>query len=161
VLLDHLAASARLGGPYLAALNWPRSAPHRQGTERRGDRRRLPGREGSDANRRRLLVPYQHHSPAFKKADLKVVAVEDSMFNHVEEEILKAAFDAVRDPSTVPLGILREEVTTNNGHTYTKFHGRPLSWMAPFMQPGKRVKRIIERNDSYNGGSRVIYEPQA
>ena len=105
--------------------------------------------------RRRLLKPYQHHSPTFKKADLRVVAVEDSMFDHVEEEIWKAAFDAVRDPSTVPLGVLREEVSVRNGHTTTKFHGRPLSWMAPFMQPGKRVRQIVERTDS---GDRVRYQ---
>ena len=82
------------------------------------------------------------------------------MFNHVEEEILKAAFDAVRDPSTVPVGILREEVSTWNGHTYTKFHGRPLSWMAPYMVGGKRVRKIVERNDA-NGPGRTLYESQA
>jgi hypothetical protein len=111
--------------------------------------------------RRRLLKPYQHYSQPFAKTELKVAAVDSNTFDHIEEEIWKAAFDAVRDPSTVPLGILREEVTTKNGHTYTKFHGRPMSWMAAFAPPGKRIKRITERNDSYNGGSRVIYEPQA
>ena len=143
---EFVKAQARADRVYSA---WGKSAPKPQHGEE------------LNAYRRRLIVPYQHYSPTFKKANLKVVAVEDLMFNHVEEEIWKAAFDAVHDPSTVPLGILREEVTTRNGHTTTKFHGRPLSWMAAFAPPGKRIRRITERNDSYNGGVRVIYEPQA
>jgi hypothetical protein len=64
----------------------------------------------------------------------------------------------VHSPATVPFGILREIVETKNGHTYTKFIGAPRSWMAPFMVPGKRVRRITERADS--GPGRVIYELQ-
>jgi hypothetical protein len=124
---------------------WGKSAPKAQHGEE------------LNAYRRRLLIPYQHYSPVFAKSNLKVLAVDDAAFNHAEDEILKAAFDAVRDPSTVPLGILREEVTTRNGHTTTRFHGRPISWMAPFMARGQRVKRITERNDS-GGVGKVHYE---
>jgi hypothetical protein len=101
--------------------------------------------------RRRLLQPYQHYSPAFAKSNLKVLAVDGPAFDHAEEEIWKAAFDAVRDPSTVPLGVLRESVEVKNGHTHTKFYGRPTSWMAPFMGPGKRVKQINRNVDSNIG----------
>ena len=35
-------------------------------------------------------------------------------------------------------------------------YGRPVTWMAPFMAQGKRVRRIIERSDG--GNSRTLYE---
>jgi hypothetical protein len=45
---------------------------------------------------------------------------------------------------------------TRGGHEYTKFYGRPISWMAPFMTQGMRVRKIIERSDS--GPGRTLYE---
>jgi hypothetical protein len=111
------------------------------------------------AYRRRLLQPLQKHSPTFKAADLRVVAVDPVAFDAVEADIYRCAADAVNNPATVPMGMLREVVEVRNGHTHTKFVGAPRSWMAPFMVPSKRVRRITERSDS--GPGRVIYELQA
>ncbi len=52
---------------------------------------------------------------------------------------------------------LREHTENRNGHQYTKFYGRPSTWMNQFAGIGKRVKRITERTD--NGGpGRTLYE---
>ena len=107
--------------------------------------------------RRRLLRPYQHHSAPFAKANLKVLAVDDAAFNHAEAEIWKVASDAVRDPSSVAYGVLRESTETKGGHTYVRFYGATSSWMDQFRPTygRRRVKRIIERGDS---GTRTLYE---
>ena len=54
------------------------------------------------------------------------------------------------------MGTLIERTETKGGHQYTRFFGRPISWMGPMMMQGKRVKRIIEQSDS--GNSRTLYE---
>jgi hypothetical protein len=112
--------------------------------------------ETLNAYRRRLLVPFQQFSPAFKHADLRVLAVDPAGFNHAEKTILADAEAEGRNPMRVPPGTLREHVETRGGHQYTKFFGRPIAWMGPMMIQGKRVKRIIERSDS--GNSRTLYE---
>jgi hypothetical protein len=55
----------------------------------------------------------------------------------------------------MPVVVLRESVEVKNGHTHTKFYGRPISWTAPFMANAKRVRKIIERDDS-NGPERTL-----
>lgn len=99
---------------------------------------------------RRLLNPFKHLSGAFKNADLHVLAVDPAGFKAAEDAIYQSAEDEGRNPKSVPPGILREHSETKNGHTYTKFFGRPITWMAPMIVQGKRIKRIIERSD--NGG---------
>jgi hypothetical protein len=109
-----------------------------------------------DNYRRRLLTPLQRFSPTFKDADLRVAQVDPVAFDAIEKDIYKCAADAFKNPETVPLGHLREHVETRGGHIYTKFYGRPVSWMAAFAPKGKRIRRIIERSDS--GASRTLYE---
>jgi hypothetical protein len=103
-----------------------------------------------------LLYPLQTYSPAFKHADLRVVAVDPAGFKAAEDSILVAADAEGRNPTQIPLGFLREIKETRGGHEFTRFYGKPIAWMAPFMAQGKRVKRIIERSDS--GPGRTLYE---
>jgi len=111
------------------------------------------------AYRRRLLTPLQKHSPTFKAADLRVVAVDPVAFDAVEADIYRCAADAVNNPATVPIGMLREIVESRGGHIYTKFVGSPRSWLGPISgMRTRRVRRITERSDS--GPGRVIYELQ-
>jgi len=107
--------------------------------------------------RRRLLLPLQKHSRAFKLADLRVVAVDAAAFKTAENEIYDSAVAAGTRNDNVPVGFLRETTETRGGHQYTKFYGQPKAWMTAFAPPGKRIKRIIERNDS-NGPGRTLYE---
>jgi hypothetical protein len=92
--------------------------------------------------RRRVLKPMQDHSPIWKGTDLRVLSVDEKAFNNAEEQIFKAAVDSARSPSSVPVGTLREHVETRGGHTYHRFYGRPVSWMAGFAPNGRRIKRI-------------------
>jgi hypothetical protein len=106
--------------------------------------------------RRRLLEPLKKHSRLFKLADLRVVAVDPASFKAAEDDIYSCAESEAKNPTSVPVGFLREVKEERGGHVYTKFYGKPIAWMSHFMVPGKRVKRIIERSDS--GNSRVVYE---
>jgi hypothetical protein len=105
-------------------------------------------KEELSAYRRRLLQPLKHMSAHFKHADLRVLAVDGAGFKVAEDSIYSAAEQEGRNPKSIPPGILREQVETKHGHTYTKFFGRPSTWMAPMMGRGQKVKRIVERNDS-------------
>jgi hypothetical protein len=100
------------------------------------------------AYRRRLLHPFKHLSPAFKNSDLKVLAVDPAGFEEAENTIYADAEREGRNPTTVPLGILRERVEQRGGHQYTTFYGKPISWMGSFMPRGRRVQKMVERNDS-------------
>jgi len=104
--------------------------------------------ETLNAYRCRLLTPFLPYSPAFKRADLRVLAVDPAGFNHSEEVILADATAEARNPTTVPLGHLRMRSEQRGGHTYTEFFGRPKSWMASFAPAGKRVKRIDQQNEN-------------
>ena len=112
--------------------------------------------ETRDNYRRRLLHPLKIHSPEFRHSDLRVVQVDPVAFDVVERNIYEHAMDAAKNPMTVPLGHLREIKETRGGHEYTKFVGRPISWMAAFAPPGKKIRRIIERGD--NGPGRTLFE---
>jgi hypothetical protein len=111
--------------------------------------------EGRDNYRRRLLHPLQPHSATYKHSDLRVAQVDPVAFDAIEKDIYASAEQGFKNPATVPFGHLREHKETRGGHEYTKFIGRPISWMAAFAPPGKRVRRIIERSDSNN---RTLYE---
>jgi hypothetical protein len=104
--------------------------------------------ETLNAYRRRLLMPFLPFSPAFRRADLNVLAVDPAGFNHAEEVILADAESEARNPTTVPLGHLRMHVEQRGGHTHTQFFGRPKSWMASFAPAGKRIKRIDQQNEN-------------
>ena len=100
-------------------------------------------------------------SEHFKHSDLRVLAVDPAGFRTAEDSIYAAAGAEGRNPKSVPPGVLREHSETRHGHTYTKFFGRPITWMAPMMHQGKRVKRIIERRDNDSGPGRTLYERPA
>jgi hypothetical protein len=104
--------------------------------------------ETLNAYRRRLLLPFLPYSPAFRRADLNVLAVDPASFNHAEDVILADATAEARNPTTVPMGHLRMRVEQRGGHTYTEFFGRPKSWMASLAPTGKRIKRIDQQNEN-------------
>lgn len=107
--------------------------------------------------KRRVAREWQSLSPIYRDVDLKVLQKADGIaFNAAIADILVRADSEGRRPTRVPLGTLIERTESKNGHQFTKFYGSPLSWMAPFMATGKRVKRIIERSDS--GPGRTLYE---
>jgi hypothetical protein len=107
------------------------------------------------AFKRRSVRPWQSLSPTFKDVDLRVLQKADGIaFNAAINDILTHADAEGRRPSRVPLGYLAERTETKGGHVYSRFYGHPISWMAPFMIPGKRVRRITERADS--GPGRVL-----
>lgn len=112
--------------------------------------------EGRDDYRRRLLMPLQIHSKVFRHANLQVAQHDPISFDAIENDIYKSAEDGAKDPTTVAVGQLRELVQTRGGHTYTKFVGRPISWMAAFMPQGRRVRKIIQRGDS--GHETVLFQ---
>jgi hypothetical protein len=90
-------------------------------------------KEELSAYRRRLLQPLKHMSAHFKHADLRVLAVDGAGFKVAEDSIYSAAEQEGRNPKSIPPGILREQSETRHGHTYTKFFGRPSTWMGPMM----------------------------
>jgi hypothetical protein len=107
--------------------------------------------------KRRIVKTWQSLSPTYKDVDLRVLQKADGIaFNAAVADILVHADAEGRRPSRVPLGVLIERTENKGGHQYTKFYGRPVSWMSQFMHQGKRIKRIIERSD--NGGSRTLFE---
>jgi hypothetical protein len=57
--------------------------------------------------RRRLLNPFKHMSPAFKISDLRVLAVDAAGFEAAEATIYADAESEGRNPTNVPIGILR------------------------------------------------------
>ena len=119
-------------------------------------RPRSPGRLFG-AYKRRTVREWQKFSPAFKNSDLKVLQVADSVaFNVAIEDILVRADKEGRDPRDIPVGYLAERSEVKGGHTFTRFYGRPSTWINQFAPTGKRVRRIIERSDS--GASRTLYE---
>lgn len=50
----------------------------------------------------------------------------------------------------------RAAVPVHN-HTYTKFVGRPISWMATFAPPGRRVRKTIQHSGDSRNES-VLYQ---
>jgi hypothetical protein len=107
--------------------------------------------------KRRVVTTWQRLSPTYKDVNLKVLQKADGVaFNIAIDDILTHADAEGRRPTRVPMGTLIERTETKGGHQYTRFFGRPISWMGPMMMQGKRVKRIIERSD--NGGSRTLFE---
>jgi hypothetical protein len=108
--------------------------------------------------KRRVVATWQSLSPTYKDVDLKVLQRADGVaFNAAISDILVHADSEGRRPTRVPLGHLAERTETKGGHLITTFHGRPISWMNQFMHRGKRIKQIVERNDS-GGLSRTLYE---
>ena len=109
------------------------------------------------AYKRRTVREWQHLSPAFKNSDFKVLQLADGVaFNVAIEDIMARADKEGRNPSQIPAGYLAERSEVKGGHTFTKFYGRPSTWMNQFAPTGKRVRRIIERGDS--GPGRTLYE---
>ena len=74
--------------------------------------------ESLNAYRRRLLNPFKHMSSAFRHADLRVLAVDPAGFKAAEDTIYADAESEGRNPTRVPLGVLREHVETQGGHVY-------------------------------------------
>jgi hypothetical protein len=104
-----------------------------------------------------VLVPLQHLSSVFKNADLKVVQVDAAAFKAAENDIFAAADAEARNPTHVPIGVLRQHVETKNGHTITKFYGRPMSWMHPMMPRGRLVTQI-SKADSDSAKGQILYK---
>lgn len=99
------------------------------------------------AYRRRLLTDLKEHSADWKNSDLRVVAVDDATMAIAENQIYAAATIAVRNPASVPLGMLREIKTKNDaGHTLTSFVGSPSAWMTRFAPTGRAVRQINQPN---------------
>jgi hypothetical protein len=109
------------------------------------------------AYKRRTVREWQKFSPAFKNSDLKVLQVADSVaFNVAIEDILVRADKEGRNPTAIPVGYLAERSEVKGGHTFTRFYGRPSTWMNQFAPTGRRVRRIIERGQG--GANRTLYE---
>ena len=109
------------------------------------------------AYKRRTVREWQKFSPAFKNSDLKVLQVADSVaFNVAIEDILVRADKEGRNPTAIPAGYLAERSEVKGGHTFTRFYGRPSTWMNQFAPTGRRVRRIIERGTG--GANRTLYE---
>ena len=72
------------------------------------------------------------------------------------EDILSRADKEGRNPTQIPAGYLAERSEVKGGHTFTRFYGRPSTWMNQFAPTGRRVRRIIERGTG--GTNRTLYE---
>lgn len=95
--------------------------------------------------RRRLLEPFQSHSPAWAKTDLKSLAAGD-VFDNIEATVFADAEKSARDPSKVPGGQLRMvERKDESGHTIREYYGDPLDAMAPFIHPYPQIRRLRPR----------------
>ncbi|SEP50976.1 hypothetical protein SAMN02990966_07821 [Rhodospirillales bacterium URHD0017] len=101
--------------------------------------------------KRRSVRPWQSLSPTYANVDLKVLQVADGIaFNAAIDDVLACADAEGRRPTRVPAGYLAERVETKGGHTYTRFYGRPKSWMDQFMPRGQRIKRVHRADDKGN-----------
>jgi hypothetical protein len=94
------------------------------------------GYETKDA----LVLPgLQKHSKEWQGVELSKLA--NPALKIARDQIYKSAGDAATDPSTVPLGTLREMVTRSDaGHKEVRFQGSPLVWMA---SAGARPRRYV------------------
>lgn len=83
------------------------------------------------AYRRRLARDFQEHSPAWKEADLGVLA--DSVLSIAENAIYADAANAAKNPATIgDEGIRLVPGTSGSGHRVNTFVGRPSAWMGRF-----------------------------
>lgn len=94
--------------------------------------------ESVAAYQRRLLTPYQEHSPQWKGKDLASMSPE--VLTVAEEQIYNDAYTAASSPATVPVGTLRASVRTDDtGRKITSFQGDPEACWAPFKQQSRIV----------------------
>jgi hypothetical protein len=54
-------------------------------------------------------------------------------------------------------GDLAQRVEQKGGHTFTRFYGRPSSWMNAFAPQGKLVRRI-KRMDDHGNVTDALYQ---
>lgn len=94
--------------------------------------------ESVSAYQRRLLTPYQEHSPQWKGKDLGAMSPE--VLTVAEEQIYNDAYAAASSPATVPVGTLRASVRTDDtGRKITSFQGDPEACWGPFKQQSRIV----------------------
>lgn len=105
----HASASARFLLPHALSASSSARFIDRRSSVARGLVRRPAGVTLLNY-RRMLLEPMNQYSDIWRNSDLRVVAVDDNAFDVAETEIYKAAADAVRNPTTVRHGTLREMV---------------------------------------------------
>jgi hypothetical protein len=90
----------------------------------------LPG-EQPGQYRARLLATMQQFSPKLKNANIRP-DYEPQIFEHLESQIYADAVSAAGGKAAAE-GALIPVQTVENGLHFTRYAGRPSSWMAPFM----------------------------
>jgi len=94
--------------------------------------------------RRRVAGKLRVHSPEFKDADIKELAMSPKVFKIAEDQIYKDAWAAAITPEDINgLGGLREvrRVNRDTGHVIKEYYGRPMAWMSQFTG-GRRLARF-------------------
>jgi|SRR5581483_9721269 len=85
---------------------------------------------------RRCVRALRKHSPTWAKVTddaFGTAFADDASFGVVRDQVYEQAIKTARDPSTVPVGQLREVVKRGDGgHTVREFHGSPRAWMDQF-----------------------------
>lgn len=86
------------------------------------------------------LRDLQKHSPVWKDEDISIMAVNDSLLDKVETQILAAAKEAAANPKDIPAGNIIMRTRQDGGHTYNEWYGEPAAWMRNLAGPvGKRA----------------------
>jgi len=94
--------------------------------------------------RRRIAIKLSTHSPSFKDADVRAIAMVPEAFKIAEDQIYKDAWSAATTPDDIDgFGGLREVRRTDptTGHRIREYYGHPMSWMSQFTG-GRRLARF-------------------
>jgi 8-oxo-dGTP pyrophosphatase MutT (NUDIX family) len=90
------------------------------------------------------LRALQKHSPAWKDKDIGIMAVNDSILDEVEKQILADAILAARNPTDIPKGQLVGRERKDGAIIITEYYGETAAWMRPLAGPvGFRAKTWV------------------
>jgi len=94
--------------------------------------------------RMQRLRELQKHSSKYKDKDIGLLAVNDSLLEMAEADIIADAITAARNPTDIAKGTLVMRSRQDGGHTFNEFYGETAAWMRPLAGPvGQRGVRWI------------------
>ena len=99
------------------------------------------------AYRKQFLESFKAHSPAFKDANIAVIAADEASLKSVEDIIYRDAEAFAKSPARVKPGELLCTVRrSDTGHTIREYIGSPDNWMAQFAGPVRHIAQIHDRS---------------
>jgi 8-oxo-dGTP pyrophosphatase MutT (NUDIX family) len=93
------------------------------------------------------LRELQKHSPMFKDKDIGLLAVNDSLLEMAEKQIIADAIVAGENPTDIPKGQLVGRSRKDGGHEFITYSGESAAWMRPIAGPvGQRGTKWVNPN---------------